>query len=144
MKTDQILVERTFDVPVNQVWTAITDNKALSKWYFNLAAFEPEVGFKFDFLGGPEDGTQYLHLCEVTEVIEGEKIAYTWRYDNYPGNSVVTWELIDKGEKTILRLTHQGAHTFEEAGKDFSKASFTEGWNYIVHTSLKEYLEREE
>ena len=144
MKTDHILVERTFNVPVAKVWNALTDNEELKKWYFNLAAFKPSVGFKFDFMGGPEDGTQYLHLCEVTEVIPHQKITYSWRYDNYPGNSLVTWELIDKGERTIVKLTHDGIHTLEEGGPDFARANFLEGWNYFMHTALKNYLEAEE
>ena len=141
MKTDPIVVERTFDISSDYIWKALTDVGELQKWYFKLPEFEAKVGFKFEFFGGSEE-KQYLHLCEVTTVEEGNKIAYSWRYDNYPGTSVVCWQLIDKGEKTILRLTHQGLHTFEENGKDFQKSSFQEGWNYFVHTAIKEYLEQ--
>lgn len=143
MKTDPIIVERAFEVPATKIWEALTNPSSLNKWYFQLPNFEPKVGFKFDFLAGPADGKQYLHLCEVTTVVEGEKIAYTWRYDSYPGNSLVCWQLIDKGERTIVRLTHEGTHTFEEAGKDFEKSSFQEGWNHFVHKALKNYLEED-
>ena len=141
MKKESILVERTFNAPVSKVWNALTATNEMKKWYFDIEKFEPKVGFKFDFMGGPNEDTQYLHLCEVTEVIENEKLAYTWRYDNYPGNSLVCWQLIDRGEKTIVRLTHTDIHLLAEGGPDFSKEKFAEGWNYILHTSLKEYLE---
>jgi uncharacterized protein YndB with AHSA1/START domain len=141
MKTDPLVIERTYDAPIDKVWSALTNNDELQKWYFKLEEFKPEVGFKFDFLGGPDEGPQYLHLCEITELVEGKKIAYTWRYDNYPGNSTVRWELFDKGEQTLLRLTHEGVHTFAENGKDFAKESFQGGWTYFVHTALKDYLE---
>lgn len=141
MKKEHILVERTFDVPVDKAWSAITDASEMKKWYFDIENFEPKVGAKFDFMGGPDNGTQYLHLCEVTEVVENEKFAHTWRYDNYPGNSTVCWQLIDKGEKTIVRLTHADLQTLAEGGPDFAKENFAEGWNYILHTSLKKYLE---
>lgn len=141
MKTDPIIVERTFDVPADKIWTALTDHNELSKWYFQLQNFEPRVGFKFNFLAGPPNDKQYLHLCEIIEVVEGKKISYTWRYDSYPGNSIVTCELLDKGERTIVRLTHQGAHTFEEAGKGFEKSSFEEGWRYFIHSALKAHFE---
>ena len=85
MKTNDLVVERTYNAPVDQVWDALTRNEQLKQWYFQLEDFKAEVGFKFDFIGGPEDGQQYLHLCEVVEVQELRKIAYTWRYDNYPG-----------------------------------------------------------
>jgi len=144
MKKEHILVERTFNVPVKKVWSAITNPKEMKQWYFDIENFKPKVGVKFDFMGGPDGGPQYLHLCEVTEVTENEKLAHTWRYDNYPGNSLICWQLIDKGDKTIARLTHSDVHTLAEGGSDFSKESFSEGWNYILHTSLKNYLEGEE
>ena len=135
MKAEQVIVERTFSVPAAKVWSAITDINELRNWYFQLEDFKAKVGFKFDFMGGPEDGKQYLHLCEVTEVIEGKKIAYSWRYDNYPGNSLVCWELIDKGEETLLRITHTGLETFAGIGAEFEQSSFNEGkftilWKY--------------
>jgi uncharacterized protein YndB with AHSA1/START domain len=142
MKTDPLVIERTYDAPIDKVWSALTNNDELQKWYFKLEEFKPELGFKFDFIGGPDNGPQYLHLCEITELVEGKKIAYTWRYDNYPGNSTVRWELFDKGEQTLLRLTHEDVHTFEENGKDFAKESFQGGWTYFVHTALKDYLEQ--
>lgn len=77
MKKDSILVERTFNAPVNKVWTALTNTDEMRKWYFDIEKFEPKAGFKFDFMGGPEDGPQYLHLCEITEAIENEKLAHT-------------------------------------------------------------------
>ncbi|KQC01659.1 SRPBCC domain-containing protein [Pedobacter sp. Hv1] len=141
MKKEQVVVERTFNAPIEKVWRAITDNNELKNWYFQLKDFQAKVGFKFDFIGGPEDGTQYLHLCEVTEVVEGKKLTYSWRYDNYPGNSFVTWELFDKGEQTLLVLTHIGLETFEEIGPDFAKTSFNGGWTYFMHTALKNHLE---
>ena len=141
MTIHPVIVERLFNAPIAEVWNAITNNEEMKKWYFNLEDFKPEVGFKFNFLGGPEDGIQYLHLCEVLEVIVGQKIAYSWRYDNYPGNSIVTWELFDKGIQTIVRITHAGLETFAEAGKDFSASNFTEGWKHFLYTALKGYLE---
>lgn len=141
MKKENVVVERTFNAPIDKVWRAITDKDEMKSWYFQLEDFKPKLGFKFDFTGGPDNGPQYLHLCEVTEVIEGKKLTHSWRYDNYPGNSFVTWELFDKGEQTLLRLTHTGLETFEGIGPDFAKTSFTSGWTYFMHTALKNYLE---
>ena len=140
MKKESVLVERTFDAPINKVWSAISDNSELKKWYFDIEDFQPKVGFKFDFLAGSDD-KKFLHLCEITAVEEEKTLAYTWRYDNYPGNSTVTWELKEVGDKTLLRLTHNGLETFAEAGPEFTKESFTGGWNYFMHDALKKYLE---
>jgi uncharacterized protein YndB with AHSA1/START domain len=141
MNTQPVIVERLFNASIARVWSAITNNDEMKKWYFQLESFQPKVGFKFNFMGGPDKEHQYLHLCEVMEVIEGKKIAYTWRYDNYPGNSLVSWELFDKGEQTLLRITHTGLETFAEAGKDFAKSNFNEGWTYFLYKALKGYIE---
>ena len=144
MKNESVVVERTYNAPIDKVWSAITNVNEMKNWYFQLEDFKPKVGFKFDFLGGPEEGPQYLHLCEITEVIEGKTIAYTWRYDNYPGNTLVTWEIFNKGEQTLVRITHTGLETFKENGPNFSRESFNGGWTYFIHTALKGYLELEQ
>lgn len=141
MNANPVIVERTFNAPISKVWQAITEVEEMHNWYFQLEAFKAKPGFKFDFMAGAAGGHQYLHLCEVTTVEEERKLAYSWRYDNYPGNSLVCWELFDKGEQTLLRLTHTNLETIAPAGPDFSRANFLEGWTYFVHTALKNYLE---
>lgn len=143
MKNENVIVERTYNASIDKTWSALTSVDEMRNWYFQLEDFKPKAGFKFDFLGGPEDGKQYLHLCEVTEVEESKKITYSWRYDNYPGNSLVIWELFAKGDQTLLRLTHSGLETFAGLGVEFEKTSFNGGWTYFLHTALKGYLEPE-
>jgi uncharacterized protein YndB with AHSA1/START domain len=99
------------------------------------------VGFKFEFLGGPSPDKQYLHKCEITEVIPEKKLKHSWRYDGQPGNSLLTYELTKQGNKTLLRLTHTGIETFPPDNPDFARRNFETGWNQFVHTSLKNYLE---
>ncbi|GHM99083.1 hypothetical protein WSM22_05730 [Cytophagales bacterium WSM2-2] len=137
--TAPLVVERLFNAPVEKVWSAITDKKQMKIWYFDLAEFKAEVGFEFQFKGGPDDRV-YLHLCQVTEVIPFKKLTYSWRYDGYEGNSFVTFELSAQGNKTRLKLTHDGLETFPASPSDFARANFEEGWNYIVNTSLRNYL----
>lgn len=140
MNNEPFVIERTYNSPVDKVWKAITDRELMQQWYFNIAAFKPEVGFEFTFDGGSEDKT-YTHLCKVLEVIPNKKLSYSWRYKDYEGNSVVTFELFDEGEKTRLKLTHEGLETFPKGNKDFAKESFAQGWIYIIGTSLKTFLE---
>ncbi|NLR57882.1 SRPBCC domain-containing protein [Chitinophaga polysaccharea] len=143
MSNTPLVIERILDAPVTAVWEAITDKDKMKQWYFDLSAFSPTVGFEFSFSGGSET-KQYLHHCKITEVIPGKKLSYTWRYEGYPGNSEVTWELAEEGKKTKLTLTHTGLHTFP-SGEDsnFGVASFTQGWTYIIGTSLPEYLAKQ-
>lgn len=140
MKQEPFVIERTYNAPIEKVWKAITDKKQMKQWYFDLAAFKPEVGFEFEFEGGSEHKT-YRHLCKVTEVIPGKKLAYSWRYDGYEGMSFVSFELFEEGEKTRLKLTHEGLETFPQNIPDFAKESFAAGWTDIVGTLLKEFVE---
>src|SRR6478609_4315181 len=99
MNDSPFVIERTFNAPINTVWSAITDKDQMKKWYFDLPEFKPEVGFEFTFIGGTECNS-YLHLCKITEVIEGRKLTHSWRYDGYEGNSFVTFELFEEGAQT--------------------------------------------
>jgi uncharacterized protein YndB with AHSA1/START domain len=139
MNSDPFVIERTYYAPVHKVWKAITDKEQMKQWYFNLAEFKPEVGFEFQFTGGPDDRT-YLHLCKITEVEVDKKLTYSWRYDGYDGVSFVTFELFDEGDNTRLKLTHSGLETFP-ANPDFAKENFAAGWNHIIGVSLKDFLE---
>ncbi|WP_221391700.1 SRPBCC domain-containing protein [Dyadobacter sp. NIV53] len=143
MDAKPIIVERTLNAPVDRVWQALTDRTKMKEWYFDINDFKPEKGFEFQFYGGSED-EKYLHLCKITDVIEHKKISYTWRYDNYPGNSELTFELFEEGNKTRLVLTHTGLESFPKNKTDFAKESFAEGWDFIINISLPEFLEKEE
>ena len=136
-----IVVEKTYNASAQKIWKALTDKNEMKKWYFDLKEFIPKIGFEFRFLGGPEDGIQYEHVCVITEVIHGQKLTYSWRYEGYAGISYVTFELFPEGKNTRIQLTHAGLETFPADNPDFAKENFAEGWTAIIGTSLKEYVE---
>ena len=142
MKNEPIVIEHTYHAPIDKVWNAITDKNKMKLWYFDLEDFKPEVGYEFTFEGGSENKT-YLHICRVTDVIIGNKLTHSWRYDGYKGNSYVTWELFSEDDNTRVKLTHKGLETFPETNPDFAKSNFEQGWTSILGTSLKEYLEKQ-
>ncbi|MEO7265112.1 MAG: SRPBCC domain-containing protein [Ferruginibacter sp.] len=142
MHTEPIIIERSLNASMEKVWKAISDKDAMKEWYFDIAEFEPEPGFEFQFHGKGKEGEDYLHLCKVIEAIQGKKLSYTWRYDGYEGNSLVTFELFAEGEYTKLRLTHHGLETFPAGSNAFARENFVEGWNFISGTALPGYLEK--
>lgn len=139
--SNPIIIERVFHAPVHKVWRAITDKDQMKQWYFDVSSFRPEVGHEFTFSGGSEEQT-YIHHCKITEVIAEKKLQYTWRYEGYEGNSVLTFELFPEGEKTRLKLTHEGLESFPQTSKDFARESFQAGWTYIIGESLPKFLEK--
>jgi len=141
MISEPFIIEQTFNAPIAKVWKAITDKNDMKQWYFDLAEFKPVVGFEFQFIGGTDE-KKYLHLCRITEVIQGKKLTYSWRYDGYEGISYVTFELFSEGDKTMIKLTHEGLDTFPASNLDFAKENYVEGWTSIIGTSLKEFVEK--
>lgn len=140
---EPFVIERTYNAPIEKVWKAITGKDEMKQWYFDMPAFKPEVGCRFQFTGIDKSGTiTYLHLCEVQEVIPMKKISYTWRYEGNEGDSLVTFELSAEGNKTKLKLTHAGLETFPAtANNAFAKENFVAGWTHITGKSLKEFVE---
>jgi uncharacterized protein YndB with AHSA1/START domain len=137
---EPFVIERTYNASPEKVWKAITDKEQMKKWLFDIPAFMPVVGQAFEFFGGPPEKL-YRHLGTVKEVIEGKKLAYSWRYDGYEGDSLVTWELFPEDGKTRLRLTHSGLETFPASNPDFAPSSFSAGWNGLIGKRLKEFVE---
>lgn len=140
MKAAPLVLERTLNAPVASVWDALTNNAKMKKWYFDIAEFKAEIGFEFQFYGSKDD-TRYLHLCKITEIIPEKRLSYTWKYENLPGESTVTFELFEEGLQTRLKLTHTGLESFRTDNPDFAASSFNAGWTYIIGTSLKDFLE---
>jgi len=140
MEIVPFMIERVFNAPIEIVWKAISDKDEMKKWYIDLSEFKAEASFKFQFSSGPDPNRIYLHLCEVKEVIVNRKLSYSWRYDGYEGDSLVTFELFEEGKTTRLKLTHSGLETFTIKNPDFKKENFAAGWTAILGTSLKDFL----
>jgi uncharacterized protein YndB with AHSA1/START domain len=134
-----LVMERTFHAPIARVWKAITDKDEMKQWSFDIKEFKPEKGFEFQFYG-EKDGVKYFHRCKVKEVIRGKKLAYSWRYEGYEGDSLVTFELFAEGDKTRVRLTHDGLETFSKMDI-FARTNFVEGWTALFGGNLKRFVE---
>lgn len=137
-----IVIEQLMPATAKEVWQAITDQAAMKKWYFDFQEFRTEPGFEFRFLGGPAEDRQYLHICRITEAIPEKKLVYSWCYEGYEGNTLVSFELFEEGSQTRLKLTHEGIETFPANQPDFARQNFVEGWTWLICTSLKEFLDQ--
>ena len=138
-EANAVVIERAYNAPVEKVWKALTDVDQMRQWYFDLKEFKPEVGFEFAFVVEHE-GNRYDHRCKVTEVVPQKKIAYSWRYEGHEGDSLVTIVLFPDGDKTRLKLTHEGLETFPRTPA-FARENFEKGWTEIIGSSLKQYVE---
>jgi uncharacterized protein YndB with AHSA1/START domain len=142
MNSQPVVIEQVLDAPVERVWDALTKNEQMKQWYFHLPDFKAVPGFEFIFVAGAEDDVQYKHICRVVEVVPQKKLSYSWRYDGYPGQSMVSFELVEEGDQTWLKLTHAGLETFSSSGPDFARESFAAGCTQIIGNSLKGFLKQ--
>ena len=140
-KSDKpVIVEQEFNTSIEDLWTAITHPDHMREWFFeNIPAFEAKEGFSTHFNVQTQD-RDFLHLWEITELIPGKKIRYNWKYGGYPGDSFVTFELFEREDKTLLRLTHDVTEDFPEDIPEFSRESCLNGWNYFIKESLDSYM----
>ena len=140
-RAQPIIAEQTFDASMSTVWEAITMPDLMRQWFFSaIETFEPVIGFKTQFLIQLLE-RQFTHLWEIIDVVDGRKIVYNWKYEEYPGEGFVTFELFEQDGLTILRLTNEGLESFPDDIPEFARARGVEGWNYFIKESLKEFLD---
>lgn len=141
MKAKPVIAEEVYNASAERVWKALTDKDEMKQWYFDLPGFKAEEGFEFSFYGEGKTGSKYLHVCKVTEAVPLKKLSYTWSYEGYAGVSTVTFGLFEEGDKTRVRLTHEGLENFPGDNNDFLRENFVEGWNYFIGKSLRAFVE---
>jgi uncharacterized protein YndB with AHSA1/START domain len=107
-----------YELPPEQVWTALTDPRALAEWLMPNN-FKPEVGHKFRFEVDPMAGCDHRNDCEVLEVDPPRKLVYSWMpvrrtKPHPPGTkpSIVTWTLTPEAGGTRLDLQHEGLEIY--------------------------------
>jgi uncharacterized protein YndB with AHSA1/START domain len=132
------VIERTYPQSISQVWRAITDPGAIETWFFDFVGFKPEPGNEFSFVVEHE-GNKHDHRCQVTEVVPERKIAFTWRYAGFSGDSLVTMELSAIAGGTRLKLTHDGLDHFPRLPQ-FDRSKFEKGWTGLIGSELPNYL----
>lgn len=139
--TRQLIIERDFEAPIERVWRALTNIEDLKKWCAFWPDFKPDVGFKTEFMLGPDAEHQYLHHVKVLEVVPNRKLSYTWDYGGMSPNSTVSFELFAKGESTHLVLACR-IDSLPADPPDFMKGT-SSGWNHMAD-ELKKFTEAKE
>jgi len=141
MNPEPVVVEQTYDVPVDVVWKAITDKDQMRQWFFeSIDGFKPDPGFETQFNVRAYD-QDYLHVWKVTDVIPKKRTVYNWKYGGFPGDSFVIWELSEKPAGSKLKLTHKGYETFPKDNPVFSREATQAGWHYFICERLKAFVE---
>lgn len=114
------------------IFKALTDNSIMEKWFFAgpegwSATVNADVKtggtFTIDMHG---DGITHSHNGEYTEVVENEKVVFTWNSQAVQ-DTVVTITLKEVGEGTEVTLVHDFMPNEE------MKTNHTNGWTAILN-----------
>ncbi|HWV24342.1 MAG TPA: SRPBCC domain-containing protein [Thermomicrobiales bacterium] len=110
--SETVVLDVEMKSPIDRVWHALTNAETLSDWMmFSTSDFQPMVGHAFQFTTG-SGGWSMTIDCEVTEVDEPNRLAYTWVTEGQggqPHSTLVTWTLTSAGDgKTQLHLEQSG------------------------------------
>jgi len=136
MKRD-IKLEAFYPWPVETVWRALTDSEVLAEWLMPND-FQGRVGHKFQFRTKPGPGFDGIVDCEVIELVEPERLAFTWKGGGL--NTVVTFTLTPDANGTRLELEHTG---FEGVRAVLVSFILGRGWRKkIIPVSLRAALAR--
>jgi uncharacterized protein YndB with AHSA1/START domain len=116
---DTFSVERAYDAPVERVFNAFADPAIKRRWFAEGEGFTIEA-FSLEFrVGGREqtrfstvDGMAIRNETWYLDIVKNRRIvlAYTMSAGDRPFSaSLATFEFIDTGGSTRLRMTEQGA-----------------------------------
>jgi len=117
---DTFVIERSYPASPARVFHAFADPETKKMWFHGPDGWAPDEG-EMDFRvggretsrGGPPDGWQSFFDCRYHEIIENERIVFT--YDMYVNDvqlsvSLTTIELHADGDGTRLTYTEHGAY----------------------------------
>ena len=106
-------LEREYSVPPARVFAAWSDPEAKSEW-FGASDFELDfrIGGREVNRGGPEGGPVFTYDARYQDIVDGERIVYTYDMlmdDTRISVSVTTVEFEPSGDGTRLTYTEQCA-----------------------------------
>lgn len=138
---EPLAISETYNVPIEKLWKAITDKEEMKVWYFDIPNFKLEKGLVFEFYE-PGEEKKYLHRCEILDFETNSFLKHTWTHPEFSnGITEVLWELEEKNDKTNLKFTHSGLEKMADAGDEFQRKNYEEGWKYNLDVSLRQFLE---
>ncbi|HIL94813.1 MAG TPA: hypothetical protein EYG51_02710 [Pseudomonadales bacterium] len=83
----------------------------------------------------------FLHLWEVTEVVPQSKIVHNWKYEEFEGDSNVTFEVSGDDQSANLTVTLEVMADFPDNIPEFTRESGIGGWTFFINDQLKAYLD---
>jgi uncharacterized protein YndB with AHSA1/START domain len=129
-----IQIDHLYDHPPAAVWRFLTDPVLHAKWWA-AGDVRPVVGHRFEL----DMGQWGKQACEVVAV-EPEKLL-RYRFATNSLDTLITWELFAEGDRTRLRLTHEGFDLDSPMGRQ-ALEGMGKGWPGLLARIAKLLGER--
>jgi uncharacterized protein YndB with AHSA1/START domain len=127
------------EADADRVWRALTNKDELSNWMMMPTNFNPKVGAKFYFQANPNEEWTSKVTGKVKELDKNEKLSFTWNSDQLSKETLVTFTLSEKENKTKLKLIHSGWEETEDDENNMRNL-YNEGWGQRLFENLKELV----
>ena len=105
-----ILMTRVFDAPRHLVWRCITEPALMKQWYgprgheMVLCEHDVRVGGAWRNVSRTPSGTNVGFRGIYKEITPTTRLVSTESFDDFPGDSLVTITLTERGDKTVFSL----------------------------------------
>ena len=142
---DAVVIERTYEAPVELIWQMWTDSEHFKMWYgpkgftVPVADMDARIGGKrLICMASPDGSMKMWSTGEYTDVVPNERLVYTDSMadengnvvspsamgmpEGYPETTEVTVLLEDLGGRTKMIMTHAGVPASSGAGGGWEQA----------------------
>jgi uncharacterized protein YndB with AHSA1/START domain len=144
-RQDAVVIERTFEAPIDLVWQLWTDAEHFQQWYgpqgFTVPVAEMDLtvgGRRLICMASPDGSMKMWTVGEYVAIAPPQRLVYTespadeegnvvspaamGMPDDYPATTEVTVLLEDLGGRTKMVLTHAGVPAESGAGSGWQQA----------------------
>ena len=145
MTEDAVVIERTFEAPVDLIWQMWTDPEHFKQWYgpqgFTVPVADMELrvgGKRLVCMASPDGSMKMWTTGTYTEIVPPSRLVYTespadengnvvspaamGMPEGYPTTTEVTVLLEDLGGRTKMVMTHAGVPASSGAGGGWQQA----------------------
>lgn len=145
-ETKEFTIIRVFNAPRELVFKAWTEPARLAAWFGPRGTRTPLESIEVDLRPGgrwracmvrEDNGDEFPSGGEYREIVEPERLVFTWALDDKGGTSLVTITFADLGDKTEMTFHQAG---FRDAGE---RTGVEEGWASAIDRLADHFTDRE-